>query len=280
MAVLHFLEDAADPTARYVIRYPKSAAVGELPGHPFEREAALLSEPLHPNIVRVLSYGKDADLGLQFQLLPWLPGRTLTQWVEARSVENVLSPAPWNAESLERVSELAKGLWSVLGTLERLNLVHRDLHPGNIMIHGNHFTVIDFTTSVRVGEEPSFAVYTKDFSAPESIEPRPASFAVDVYGWGASVLYAFTGVNPEVLRWETQHSFPRDTFRERVRQHLETIPIEAGLCFAVEPWTEVLAKALSEEPSERYPNATALAQALDRIFGGPAWRAAVPADNK
>jgi eukaryotic-like serine/threonine-protein kinase len=127
---------------------------------------------------------------------PWLatefiPGLTLRQYVKQ---EGVL-PLPLTAMI---GAMLAEGLAKV----HQAKLLHRDLKPQNIILGRQGPVLIDFGLAVLDDRAPDsgqtvtgMVVGTPAYMAPEQArgEKDSLSAAVDVYGLGATLVYALTG---------------------------------------------------------------------------------------
>ena len=83
---------------------------------------------------------------------------------------------------------------NALEAMHKLKLVHCDTKPNNIMrdAHGT-VKVIDFGQACPIGTEKPRVQGTPDFIAPEQVRLKPVSVRTDVYNFGATLYWAFTG---------------------------------------------------------------------------------------
>src|SRR5207302_363680 len=86
----------------------------------FMREAKLLSQLAHPNVVTVFDFGVTPS-GIMFMVMELLVGHTLGDAVR-----------PGVGVPLARAMELMEGIASGVGTAHAHHMVHRDLKPANI----------------------------------------------------------------------------------------------------------------------------------------------------
>ncbi|MFI6734814.1 WD40 repeat domain-containing serine/threonine protein kinase [Nonomuraea sp. NPDC050451] len=104
---------------------------------------------------------------------------------------------PFDADRLHR---LAVGVATALAAIHDADVVHRDLKPANVLLGPDGPRVIDFGLA-RTGEmsqttEGEFAAGTPPYMAPERLAGQRGGSAVDVWAWGAMMLYAATGRPP------------------------------------------------------------------------------------
>jgi hypothetical protein len=155
----------------------------------FGREAELLRELEHPNLVRV--HGLETIDGLEVLLM---------ERIEGPSLARLLAEQGKLPEG--RLVAIARGIASGLAAAHRAGLVHRDLKPANVLIAaGDTAKIVDFglarATSFAGVDKKSFAlVGTPDYMAPESIDPLAVDPRSDLYSLGCMLHEMATGHPP------------------------------------------------------------------------------------
>ncbi len=157
-------------------------------------EAQTLSALNHPNIVTVFDVGKDEEGG--FVVMELIKGETL----EATVKRGVLTESDF--------CSLAVQTMEALMAAQEINVVHRDLKPGNVMLvwhRGGRFQakILDFGLA-KFSEVPSLQTLGFDdsvkgsiyFMAPEQFERAELDERTDIYAMGCVYYFALTGVYP------------------------------------------------------------------------------------
>ncbi len=228
----------------------------------FQREIeALARVDLHPGIVRI--HGCGVERGHPYGVMELVRGRPLS----ARLAEGPLPP-----------DEAAGIIAAVADAIEHAHaqgVVHRDLKPQNVLIDADGAPrVVDFGLAYDVFAErltlSGEVLGTPSYMAPEQVrgssssgsgeESRAIGPATDVYGLGAILYEALTGVTPFAehsgiaLMAAVLRAAPQPARRRRA-----DVPV------ALEA---ICAKALAKDPGDRYESAAAIAADLRRFVAG------------
>ena len=154
------------------------------------RKLAKFSQTPHPHIVRVWDIFMEGQVPCL--VMDFIQGQTLMEKVKT---QGKLS----EAECLKYIRQIGGALEAV----HQAGMVHRDAHPGNIMIQPNgHAILIDFgiakeiipasSSSTDYAANPSFAPYEQIYKGSKA-NRQPS---VDIYALAASFYYAVTGQKP------------------------------------------------------------------------------------
>ncbi|PHM20434.1 MAG: protein kinase [Curvibacter sp. PD_MW3] len=184
--------------------------------------------------------------------LEYIEGQTLAQWMSDH-------PAPELASVRDMIEQIARGLQA----FHRLEMLHQDLRPDNIMIDTQGtLKIIDFGAT-RIAslmeslpeEARNEVLGTVQYSAPEYFVGEGGSIRSDVYALGVITYQMLTGRLPYgtlVARVRTRTDLRKLVYTP-VRDHDRRIPI----------WVDgALRKALSPDPLQRYDEAAELAYDL------------------
>lgn len=195
------------------------------------RVAALLD---HPNIVPVYDFGQED--GRYFLVMAYMPGGSLNTLIK--------NAAPMPAE---RVIKITKEIGAGLSYAHASNIIHRDLKPSNILFDDKGVARVSDMGFAKVREGGGAAsmtasgqlVDTPSYMSPEVWKGKPATEASDVYSLGLISMEMFTGA--PFFDGESTPEIMLKHFQPRVIPEL--IPAELH---------PVMAKALAENPEERY----------------------------
>ncbi|MDF1814521.1 MAG: serine/threonine-protein kinase, partial [Verrucomicrobiales bacterium] len=154
----------------------------------FEREAKLTASINHPNVVKVYTVGHE---GGYFYIAMEL--------VHAISVEQII--AEQGALPEEKVLQMAYDVVSGLKAAYQLNLIHRDIKPGNILVtEDGTAKLVDFGLAVVQGgaDENEDIWATPFYVPPEKLVREPDTHLGDIYALGATCYHALAGQPPFV----------------------------------------------------------------------------------
>lgn len=123
---------------------------------------------------------------------PWL-AMEYVPGISLREAVREFGPLPVDA-----IRSLAAGLAEALALIHRAGYVHLDLKPSNVLLTANRLAVIDFGIAQEVGaHQPTSQAGSRGYMSPEQdtgARPGPAS---DVFSFGSTLAYAYTGVAPD-----------------------------------------------------------------------------------
>src|SRR5262245_32368590 len=155
---------------------PLGAAAAAHAGQLFEREFDMLSQLVHPHIIEVYDYHRDA-LG-PYYTMELLDGGDLRE----------LSPMPWR-----EACKLLCDVCSAISLLHSRRLVHRDLTPLNIRCtRAGSAKLFDFGSMTPFGRS-RHVVGTQPFVEPEALHGEVVAAQTDLFALGATAYYALTG---------------------------------------------------------------------------------------
>lgn len=145
----------------------------------------------HPHVVRVIEQQRPRRF--LYYVLEYVEGRTLEQWLD--------DDGPF---SLQTVRQLLPQLISGLRAFHRLDMLHQDIKPGNVLLTDDGvLKIIDFGSTKIAGiadiatpVERKTLLGTKHFTAPEYLLGEPGSPASDQFSLGVLVYQLLSGRLP------------------------------------------------------------------------------------
>ena len=212
----------------------------------FFREARIVNEVRHPNIVDIFDFVElEAPVRLAC-IMELIDGPTLKQVVRRKRM------------TVAQAINASLQLVSALRAVHAVNVIHRDLKPTNILVTGNLRTdlsqvpcvkVLDFGIA-KVGDSPGehktvsgTMLGTPAYMAPEQVAADEISTAADIYALG-ELLYemvsgrrAFPGSRATVLKAKMTGTVP-------------ALPLPQGIR-AASSIQELVTKCVSHDPLER-----------------------------
>ncbi len=189
----------------------------------------------HPNIVNIFDVGQDA--GRHFIVMEYVAGETLKARIQREGHLSV-------AESLSIAKEIA----SALVQAHRMNIIHCDIKPHNILItREGHVKVADFGIARAVSAATmtygNNVVGSVHYFSPEQAKGTTLTPKTDVYSLGVVMYEMLTGQLP----------FNGETPVAIALKHLQdTAPSVRQLDTSIPPVVEaIVSKAMTKEPDAR-----------------------------
>lgn len=220
----------------------------------FVREARVLAEVKHPNVVEVYDFDVN-DWGTPYVVMEFLEGVTLRERIRAGGA------LPWS-ELEPVVADVAAGL----GCVHRHGVVHRDLKPDNVFLarfdRRGVAKVLDFGIATATGADrretrltrSGWVVGTLEYLSPEQLLGEPVGPASDQYALALVVAEALTG--RAVRTGKTMGRIVSDEIRQPVELACGDAP---GVAPAV---ADVIRRATQPEPGARFADVESFARAL------------------
>lgn len=201
----------------------------------FVREAAVLRDLQHANIVRLLDAGVDEQPYLVMELLD---GETLEHRLARTGRLGV-------AEALA----VLEALCSALATAHAAGVIHRDVKAANVMVGGERIVLVDFGIARLTDDaatsltETHAAIGTPSCMAPEQIEGKRADARTDIYALGSLLFHMLSGEPP--------FNDPSPTMTQYLHQHARR-PRVSAVAPVPELLDGVIARAMAIDPAQRY----------------------------
>jgi serine/threonine protein kinase len=203
----------------------------------FLREARIVSQLNHPNIVTVFDAGKHGKYN--YMSMEYIPGEDLRQLKDDIS----------RKEALRIVKDVARAL----DFAGNKGVVHRDIKPENIMIHKTDKRVILMDFGIAHGDDVTHgmtqtgkAIGTPHFMSPEQTKGLKVDQRSDIYSLGVVLYQLLAGYLP----------FDADSAVAVGIKHLTApIPLLPG---GLEIFQPIVNRCLSKQPEHRYQKAAEL----------------------
>lgn len=221
----------------------------------FVREAQYGTRVLHPNVVRTIEIG-ESDTGIHFLAIEWAAGELLEKYAKQHA------PLP-----PEETAVIISQIGAAVQASHSAKIVHRDLKPENVMYdpETRQVKLIDFgiATDVQAPADErltraGFFVGSLMYIAPEALSGEIVTPAADQYSLATIAYYLLTRALPYTAK------APREMFTQLLT--LPPVPLNSArerlkFTAGVE---QVVMKALSKDPVNRYPDVISFATAFQQ----------------
>ena len=212
----------------------------------FVKEKSIVAQLNHPNIVAV--YDAGAYENFYYFAMEFLSGGTLEEKLKA------------GALPLNEALQICKEIGRALSFAHSLNLIHRDIKPGNILFrHDNTPVLTDFGVAKSLDDTnteltaPGMIVGSPHYMSPEQILGHPVDSRSDIYSLGILLYQMLTGQRP----------YDADNLVALATRHInDPIPDLPGQFAQYNP---VVKKALAKNADERFDSMESFVQALEQV---------------
>ena len=222
----------------------------------FQQEKEALARVDHPGVVGILDTGELPD-GKPYLVMQFIDGVTLRSLIRPEGI------------ALDSAAELIKQIGRALSAAHDKGVLHRDLKPENIMLQRlgageEQVKIIDFGIAklkdsiVAPSTVTGATAGTVSYMAPEQLSGRAVSAATDIYALGAIAYEIVTGRKP----FNPETGFE---LLEMQRGGVRVKPCDLRPSLSEEA-SQIILRALSFDPKERFQSARELGDALARAL--------------
>ncbi|HEY0996149.1 MAG TPA: serine/threonine-protein kinase, partial [Gemmatimonadaceae bacterium] len=221
----------------------------------FRREVQVTARLQHPHILPVLSTGGAGEL--RYYIAPYVASESLRRHL-----------AGGHRLPTDQALAITLELLGAVALAHSHGIIHCDIKPGNVLLSGDHAILADFgiARALHEGDEPhdltgSSTIDHAAYTPPE----RARDASADLWAIAVVAHEAITGAVPSLPA--SPERILADWRAADPALDPLTAPLAAG----------VIARALHEDPTARFPSAEAFAQALRRAVRATGTFAAIPA---
>jgi tRNA A-37 threonylcarbamoyl transferase component Bud32 len=231
----------------------------------FQREAEVIEDLRHPNIVQMLEYAVENES--PYLVMEYIPGPSLASYLQKMQVTEQRIP-------IGIVAHILQAMASALDYAHLKGIVHRDVKPANVLLRSQS-EVIELGKPLPADVEPILTDFglvrlldstmhttagsvsgTPAYMSPEQARGEKVDKRTDIYALGIMLYEMLAGVVP----------FQADTTFGMLMKHInEPPPPIQGISPELQM---VIDRALSKKTDYRYETAGELANEFMALFNG------------
>ncbi|ROO89262.1 serine/threonine protein kinase [Actinocorallia herbida] len=185
----------------------------------------------------------------------------VSEYIEGPSLHELV--AQGGPRPAQELNLLAIGMLTALAAIHEVGIVHRDFKPNNVLIAADGPRVVDFGIARTVNSQESavtatgMVVGTPGYLAPEQLTGAPLQAAVDIFAFGATMVFAATGQSP----------FEAETLPVIINRILNEEPDLSGLPPELRP---LIGRCLAKDATQRPSALDALLELVPQPGAAPA----------
>ena len=219
----------------------------------FRAEAQHTAVLAHPNIAALYDYGEVEQDGEHLAYL-------VMELVEGESLATLL--ARERRLDVPQTLGILRATAAGLAAAHAAGVVHRDVKPGNVLLGpAGVVKITDFGIAWSASSVPltqtGQVIGTAQYLSPEQAAGGKATPASDIYALGAVAYECLTG--RRIFDGENSVQIAV----KQIREHPDPLPAELPANVR-----ELVERALSKDPAERFPDGAALLAAADDVLSG------------
>lgn len=231
----------------------------------FQREAEVVGELKHANIVQLLDYKLEDETPCI--VMEYVPGPSLAAYMKALHEQKKRIP-------IGIVAKILKAVASALDYAHAKGIIHRDIKPANVLLRSQENSV-EINDTLPIDVEPVLTDFglvrlldstshtttgsvsgTPAYMSPEQSRGDKVDKRTDIYSLGIMLYEMLAGAVP----------FQSDTTFGMLMKHInEPPPVIEGISSDLQV---ILDRALAKDPSMRYESAGEFAQEFLAVFNG------------
>ncbi|HZZ80730.1 MAG TPA: serine/threonine-protein kinase [Gemmataceae bacterium] len=207
---------------------------------------------VHPNIVRSLDMGQDADTGLHYIVLEYVDGPSAHELLDRTGTLQV-------GDAVHIILDIARALEHA----HKNQIIHRDIKPGNILLGSSGLAKLsDLGLAKRRDDTTHLTHVSQGIGTPyympyeQAMNARSADERSDIYALGATLYHLVTGCVP----------FSGDSSIEIVEKKEIGVFTSARTLNGDVPEVldAIIARALARNPGDRYQTMSDMIVELER----------------
>lgn len=210
----------------------------------FQREATIVGQLSHPNIVAIYDIGREQDLN--YIAMDYLPGG---------SVHDKMINGLTGEEALRVTKEVA----NALDHAHEKGYIHRDIKPENILFRADNSAVLsDFGVAkgivgVSRMTHVGTVVGTPHYMSPEQTRGQPTDARSDLYSLGVVFFEMLTGALPY------QGEDAVTIALKHISAPIPKLPLQ------YQAYQKILEKFLAKDPAQRFQSGQEVSTAIEQL---------------